>query len=94
MVKYICDRCGKEIDENYFTCALGCATDKTGRISALGAALNASENMRNQRMLCYECMAEIKDFIDRKKEREDGRSNQGNNTEIPKRNNNSFFRRK
>lgn len=69
MIRYTCDRCDKEIDENYFTCKFGSVEDRNGQLSCMGASLNAQENMRDQRMLCYECMVEIKQFADSKKEK-------------------------
>lgn len=69
MIKYTCDRCDKEIDENYFTCRFGGVSDSNGMLSSAGASINIQENSRKERMLCYKCMMEIKHFADTKKEK-------------------------
>lgn len=67
MIKILCDRCGKEIGPNYFTCKFGCKTDDYGMISMAGATMNSSENLRHERMLCNSCINEIIDFVDNPK---------------------------
>ena len=63
MIKKYCDRCKKEIFWNYYSISLGCIADKIGRVSMVGGALNLEENFKS-RMLCEECIFDIKDYID------------------------------
>lgn len=67
MIKMFCDRCGKEIGQNYFTCKFGCKTDDWGMISMAGAVINSNENSRQERVLCNDCIKEIIDFVDNPK---------------------------
>lgn len=65
MIKKFCDRCKKEICGNHYSISLGCIADKTGRVPMMGGALNLEENFKS-RMLCEECIFDIKDYIDNK----------------------------
>lgn len=65
MIKKYCDRCDKEISSNYYTARLGCVEDEFGLLSIEGLNLNISENTRELRMLCRDCIFEIKNFIDK-----------------------------
>ena len=65
MIKIFCDRGKKEICGNYYSISLGCIADKTGRVPMVGGALNLEENLKS-RMLCEECIFDIKDYIDNK----------------------------
>lgn len=65
MIKKYCDRCDKEIPSNYYTARLGCVEDEFGLLSTEGLNLNISENTRELRMLCRDCIFEIKNFIDK-----------------------------
>lgn len=65
MIKKYCDRCGREISCNHYTARLGCIEDELGLLSIEGLSLNISENTRELRMLCRDCIFEIKNFIDK-----------------------------
>lgn len=64
MIKKFCDRCKKEICGNHYSISLGCVADKTG-VPTIGGALNLEENFKS-RMLCEECIFDIKNYIDNK----------------------------
>lgn len=70
-----CDRCGNTVESNYWTIDIYEKQDNTMKNTVFGTANNMKENMKailNQKEeYCQECINEIKDVINIKKEREE-----------------------
>lgn len=66
MIKYICDRCGKEIKKDKYIIQYGCLPDEDGRISAEGASFNIVCNTTNPKSYCINCIREIENFTNTK----------------------------
>lgn len=70
MIKRICDRCGEEIKDNYWTIDIYEQEDKQRKLSLEGAANNIKTNMDKiagcNKEYCKSCIREIKDVISRK----------------------------
>lgn len=69
MIKRICDRCGKEIKDNYWTISIYEKEDSTIRVSSAGAANNIRQNMNRllnkEKEYCKECIEEIGKVINK-----------------------------
>ncbi len=69
MIKRICDRCNKEIKDNYWTIDIYQHEDNTGRVSTNGSINNIEQNtnkrLNRQKEYCEECIKDIKKTIER-----------------------------
>ncbi len=69
-----CDRCGEKIKANYWTIDIYEKEDNTRRNTMFGASNNIEENFKKmfsrKEEYCQECIKEIKDVINTKKEAE------------------------
>lgn len=67
----VCDRCGAKIEKNYWTIDIHEKEDNYGMVSAEGATNNFIENTAKisgiKEEYCVNCIREIKEFIKRKK---------------------------
>lgn len=71
MIIRICDRCNKEIKDNYYTIDIYEKEDKTGKLTTDGAMNNLNQNidkfLMQQKEYCKECIKEIKNIIEGEK---------------------------
>lgn len=67
MIKRICDRCGNEIKDNYWTIDIYQHEDNTGRVTTTGAINNLNQNtekmFNRQKEYCEDCINQIKNVI-------------------------------
>ncbi len=71
VIKYICDRCKKEIpSENYYSILIYENADSYGMQSAEGAAINFANNMEiifgKENIYCKKCIKEITKYINKR----------------------------
>lgn len=68
---YICDRCKKEINQNYYLIDIYQNPDKTGRYTTKGASINMNKNISKmlaiEPIYCEKCIDEIFKVINRKR---------------------------
>lgn len=62
-----CDRCGKEIKNNFWTIAINEEPDEKGCLTTEGAKQNLITNINKPEEYCTDCINEIKAFINRDK---------------------------
>lgn len=67
MIIRLCDRCSKEIKNNYWTINIYQEADSTGRVSTEGAINNMKENTESPKEYCENCIKEIKKSIKKEK---------------------------
>ena len=67
-VKIICDRCGKEIENESDTyhIRIYADSDESNRVSTDGALMNILNVFNTPKDYCKNCIKEIEKFIDRK----------------------------
>lgn len=67
MLKRVCDRCNREIIDNYWTIDIYQHEDRSGKVSATGAVNNIKQNvdkiLDRKKEYCEECIKEIKEEI-------------------------------
>lgn len=70
-IEYICDCCGKNATENYYTIDIHQHPDSLGRYTTLGAANNLKYNTRKifgtERIYCQSCIDFVEQKIKKKK---------------------------
>lgn len=59
-----CDKCGKEINGNYWTIDIYEKADEQGRYTSEGAVNNAIQNIKNSKEYCYECAKNFKKYLE------------------------------
>ena len=72
IIKYICDRCKREIpSENYWSILIYENADSYGMQSAEGAAINCANNMEmisgKEKIYCKRCIREITKYINKRR---------------------------
>lgn len=59
-----CDKCGKEINGNYWTIDIYEKEDEQGRHTYEGALNNTVQNIKNPKEYCYECAKSFKKYLE------------------------------
>lgn len=63
-----CDKCGKEINGNYWTIDIYETEDEYGYHTSEGAANNIKQNWNRSKEYCYECVQDFKKYLQPNKE--------------------------
>lgn len=66
MIKKICDRCNKEIENNFYKIYIYQVEDLKGRLTCDGFENNFRQNTSNEEIYCQQCIEEIKEYIKEK----------------------------
>lgn len=66
MLKRYCDRCGKELDGEYFQIEIAAKTQGSSIPTLFTAACNMSEAYRPVPDYCEECAGEFRRFLEKK----------------------------